>query len=1263
MLANRFRSGRVPHQHIGISSFTDDKLVLDVIGNANISGTLNVPNLTVTGVGATIEGDINARNLNIVGITTIGGLLYDGYTQSGSDGAYLRATGTGIKWTGFASVRDRQDFIATANQTSFTFSYNTNYIDVFVNGVKLSTSEFTADNGTQVVLNTGCFAGDNVELISYNTGSQTNGSGGGGGATIGINTLGHSYFTHITASGIVTAAQFHGDGSNLTGINTSSGYATVAGIATLAQGLIGTPNINVGVVTATKYYGDGSSLSGVAAGIVIEEEGSNIGTATTVNFVGAAITATFSNGTATVNVGDHYARIAGVATVANNAQGLTGTPTIVVDEIWANNVSIAQTLTYEDVKNVDSVGLITARNGINVITNGINVSNGIVTATSFVGNLTGDVTGNLTGNAQTASAASGLTGSPNVAVSGLTAAGIQITGLCTASTFVGNLVGSVQGGNVNAYNGTFTNNVSAGNSITAGSGGFWGDGSQITNIVTTSDTAPSSPNTGSLWWKSDEGILKIYYQDVDSSQWVDASPGGGGSGGSGGGSSDLINDSTPQLGGILDLNTYDISGVGNLDINGNGKFLKGINVSGASTVSSLNVTGLSTFVNDAEFNSNVILDSSDAYLKIGSNSKRTEIRNNGSSTYLYSYADSTFHIAQAGSGNNIQLDWVSGTMARFKKQAECALYYNNSEKFETTNDGTVTNGIATATSFSGDGSALTNIYAAPPAGISTTGFSGFTNVYCAGTLDVDRQAIFDDVIVSSASTFQGAVSANTGPVTLNNTTANGNTDVTGIATFRNDVIFDGNIGIGTDNPQFDIDLGSYTSPNVSTASTIRIIGRGSGGNPYATAIRFGAGGNNADYTLLRVDGSDGTTDGDGSTDLGFALRYMSAGESGVDNRLAFWVDNTNNTKYEAVSIYNDGKFVVDGDPAAGGHGFYGTPSDAFTVRGTSKLTGGVDVTGHSELDNVNVSGVVTATTFKGNLEGNVTGDISNATSYPYTSLTGISTDIVGDTTPQLGGNLDVNNKNIEIGDCTTAGTDNTLKIGSNGLEIHHRPGAFATYIQNKNKDTNLWITGQNTSGSWGHIFLRPYLNAFSGVACWWGGATELYYGNTGSKKLETTSGGVTITGTLSKSGGSFKIPHPVAGLSTTKHLVHSFLEGPQMDLIYRGKIDLVDGTATVNIDTKAGMTEGTFVLLNRDIQCFTSNETGWTAVKGSVSGNILTITAQDNTCTDTISWMVVGERQDDTVKSLDMTDSEGNLIVEPDQPAPDTKHADIQAQL
>ena len=38
------------------------------------------------------------------------------------------------------------------------------------------------------------------------------------------------------------------------------------------------------------------------------------------------------------------------------------------------------------------------------------------------------------------------------------------------------------------------------------------------------DTPPSSSNSGDLWWESDSGRLKIYYQDVDTTQWVDASP-------------------------------------------------------------------------------------------------------------------------------------------------------------------------------------------------------------------------------------------------------------------------------------------------------------------------------------------------------------------------------------------------------------------------------------------------------------------------------------------------------------------------------------------------------------------------------------------------------------------------------------------------------------------------------------------------------------------------------------------------------------------
>ena len=61
------------------------------------------------------------------------------------------------------------------------------------------------------------------------------------------------------------------------------------------------------------------------------------------------------------------------ATLAVNAQGLTGTPNINVGSVsgttgtFSGNVSVGGTLTYDDVTNIDSVGLITARSGINVL--------------------------------------------------------------------------------------------------------------------------------------------------------------------------------------------------------------------------------------------------------------------------------------------------------------------------------------------------------------------------------------------------------------------------------------------------------------------------------------------------------------------------------------------------------------------------------------------------------------------------------------------------------------------------------------------------------------------------------------------------------------------------------------------------------------------------------------------------------------------------------------------------------------------------------
>ena len=66
--------------------------------------------------------------------------------------------------------------------------------------------------------------------------------------------------------------------------------------------------------------------------------------------------------------------------------GITG------DITTPGDIGIGGTLTYEDVANVDSIGIVTARSGINVPSGNVTVSSGSVSATSFTGdgsNLTG----------------------------------------------------------------------------------------------------------------------------------------------------------------------------------------------------------------------------------------------------------------------------------------------------------------------------------------------------------------------------------------------------------------------------------------------------------------------------------------------------------------------------------------------------------------------------------------------------------------------------------------------------------------------------------------------------------------------------------------------------------------------------------------------------------------------------------------------------------------------------------------------------------
>ena len=68
-------------------------------------------------------------------------------------------------------------------QTSFAFSYYPGYIEVFVNGTRLTDSEYIATNGVSVIIKAPCVLGDTIDLISYTMGQGVQGIQGLQGPT------------------------------------------------------------------------------------------------------------------------------------------------------------------------------------------------------------------------------------------------------------------------------------------------------------------------------------------------------------------------------------------------------------------------------------------------------------------------------------------------------------------------------------------------------------------------------------------------------------------------------------------------------------------------------------------------------------------------------------------------------------------------------------------------------------------------------------------------------------------------------------------------------------------------------------------------------------------------------------------------------------------------------------------------------------------------------------------------------------------------
>ena len=218
----------------------------------------------------------------------------------------------------------RQTFSPTGITTDFTFAsgYTPGYFDIFINGAKMiEGSDYTSTDGsTFVILNGGAISGDVIEGVAYKAFNAAT-------ATIGISSAGTPISTQANT------LNFVGTG-NTFALRGTTIDVSISGGGAGAGGTWSNYDSNAGVTTTKKVkIQNDLEVTGV--------------TTSTGGFVG---------------------------NVTGNATGITGIPDITVRNITGVAATFTGVLTYEDVTNIDSVGLVTARSGINIVGGGLTVT-------------------------------------------------------------------------------------------------------------------------------------------------------------------------------------------------------------------------------------------------------------------------------------------------------------------------------------------------------------------------------------------------------------------------------------------------------------------------------------------------------------------------------------------------------------------------------------------------------------------------------------------------------------------------------------------------------------------------------------------------------------------------------------------------------------------------------------------------------------------------------------------------------------------------
>ena len=287
--------------------------------------------------------------------------------------------------------------------------------------------------------------------------------------------------------------------------------------------------------------------------------------ATTDTLIGRTTTDTLTNKTLTSPTITGTGNIAGSFTgdVTGNADTATTSTNVTVADESSDTTCFPLFATA-------ATGNLPPKSGTNLT---FNSSTGALTATSFVGALTGNVTGNTSGTA------GGLSGAPSITVADITATGnVSIAGTLTYEDVTSvDAVGIVtartgvrvtSGGIVESAGGITGTHANISGIVTANS--FRGDGSNLTGI-----TAAGTGAIGGLTIKNQSGTVvgtagSVATLDFNGSSGVSVTATSGASGvATINISAELVSDTSPQLGGDLDLNSNDITGTGNLNITGN----------------------------------------------------------------------------------------------------------------------------------------------------------------------------------------------------------------------------------------------------------------------------------------------------------------------------------------------------------------------------------------------------------------------------------------------------------------------------------------------------------------------------------------------------------------------------------------------------------------------------------------------------------------------------------------------------------------------